>query len=305
MKKMLSDVRWQGVGAIAGILGLLLPLLMPLVSGGSKPRLIIDYKGFAVMPFSSMTGVDVALKVDGQEISDPAVLVFSVVNGGRCAIKPGDFLEPLSVKVKKPWQVAGMASGADSKKDIVGKWIRKGEGEYVLEPLLLNPGEKVHGLMFVSGVNLQNNRIKLGEDVKWDARIAELEPMDVNDVGPDSKDVLRMSLMGVGFQFDGVDVYLYFLLALVLYGLNCWVFFAGPRGRSFSSKWVWLLVGFLCVSAATAEIILFGLRNSAVMWGGCRFVLTFHVALIMVLCCPVGSCRAMLRRAWCAIRDKF
>lgn len=123
------------------------------------------------------------LTVDKQKVNNLVVSQATLKNVGKSPIIPSDYIEPISITVKKPWKIVSVNNWLST--GLQFNWIRVSDNKYIANPALINPGDMSWIYIYLtntdsSGINaeLPSN---IEEIIKWDARIINLRSFSKNN----------------------------------------------------------------------------------------------------------------------------
>ena len=113
LKTRLSHPSWDGVGAIVGILALIVSVLLAAVSFQTAPRKIVVAAGqrFTLNEVEYANAPKVTLLFDGVTASRVVVCKFSIVSESATPILKSEIVEPISIQCAPPYKIAGIYKG--------------------------------------------------------------------------------------------------------------------------------------------------------------------------------------------------
>ncbi|TPI27758.1 hypothetical protein FJW07_31295 [Mesorhizobium sp. B3-1-9] len=116
--------------------------------------------------------ITVAATTNGVSIDNLRVGQALITNNGLSPIVPADEFTPLGVLSKPPWKIVNVVS---SDKGVKLNWNRKDDYNFVSDPTLLNPGDRVFVTLYFSKPGPYTKQADDDRpDVTWQARIANL-----------------------------------------------------------------------------------------------------------------------------------
>jgi hypothetical protein len=121
----------------------------------------------------------VSMLVGSDTLDNLLIAKANLRNVGKAPILPTDYHEKISVNVEPPWKIVSINNSADdSPRRVDFKWSRISETQFEAEPALLNPGDHVSTVVYVTNTQASRSASsvqKLSEkDVDWKARITNL-----------------------------------------------------------------------------------------------------------------------------------
>lgn len=182
---------WQGVGAIVSIIALLISTFIAYDIYQKSLRLpnltIVREYSFNPIGFGESSSKPITMSIDGEVVSDLEVYYYTLENTGNAPIEPTDYVEPVTVSVKEPLRILTVEKDRSRPEGITVSWRKVGENKFQLKPLLLNSGDKLSILVFVSG---------LPEKLEDSSQIDQSEPVsgesdDQNNESTDNRNLLR------------------------------------------------------------------------------------------------------------------
>jgi hypothetical protein len=164
--------------------------------------------------------VDVLLRYQDQTFKNLVITSAWITNKGRSPILPADFYEPFSVTVDEPWKIIAVEDRGLMSPEIRVHWKRASDTRFEAEPLLLNPGDRLDPVVYLTNTNASDmTSFASGAKepvVRWNTRIANLrafsKPPDLlsDDFG------IMVSLSGWALPFTLVAATLFQALYLHL-----------------------------------------------------------------------------------------
>jgi hypothetical protein len=129
-------------------------------------------------------GDTIRILADQTSITNLRIEKTSITNAGESPIQAQDFFSGFSVKLMAPWTF--LTIDTDSSKIKVA-WKTQSKNEWVMEPLLLNPGDTLDLTLYYTSENPVPKESLLGSASSWDVRIAGLRRINKTDVySPDT-----------------------------------------------------------------------------------------------------------------------
>jgi hypothetical protein len=122
-----------------------------------------------------------SLTVGGNTYDNVEVATAYLQNVGSSPILPTDYYEKLSVTVDPPWKMIGVDNRRSAHDDIPLTWNRVSDTKFEAEPTLLNPGDHIAALVYLtntqstSAAGASNGTSK--PSLKWSAHIANLRSL--------------------------------------------------------------------------------------------------------------------------------
>lgn len=153
-KLNLKSPFWQGAGAIISIIALIISTFIAYDIYQKSLRLpdltIVREYSFNPVDFGKSSSKNIAMSIDGELFSDLEVYSYSLKNTGKAPIVPDDYIEPITVSVKEPSRILTVEKNRSNPDGLTLTWNEIDEDRFQLQPLLLNPGDSVGILVFVS-----------------------------------------------------------------------------------------------------------------------------------------------------------
>lgn len=194
-----EDRAWRLVGIVVALLNIAVPVRVAydLLDRGNVPvRRVTLSKPAVIDPMHDLSALaqvaTLALQLDHESISNIAISKAVLRNVGTSPIEPKDYHEKISVNVKAPWRIVSVNNAADSSSGVEFKWTKTSDTRFEAEPALLNPGDLVSTLVYLTNTALDQkpaDTLDLSKaDVEWKTRITHLasfeEPSTAVDGAP-------------------------------------------------------------------------------------------------------------------------
>jgi hypothetical protein len=174
---------WQALNIIA----LLVSAFVTLYAGLFVPSVFTEKHLQSSLPITTditaglpeLLGLGDRIKlsviVDNEPVKNLVVSIVSVQNIGSVPIVPSDFFAPLSISVDKQWKIVLLASKGTE--GIVSEWKKANDQQVEMSPQLLNPGDIIRVVLFLTNTEYQHLTVKQTEQFKplWSAHILNLK----------------------------------------------------------------------------------------------------------------------------------
>ena len=121
--------------------------------------------------------VGVSLKFKNETLDNLVIIKAWLTNAGTSPILPADFHENLSVSTSKPWHIVAVENANDLPDEIKLAWVKANPDRFEAKPTLLNPGDTVTAVVYLTNTELENKRGSIKPNdvkLKWDTRITNL-----------------------------------------------------------------------------------------------------------------------------------
>lgn len=174
MKKLieffrLRDPTWQAIGTITGVIAIIVSTIAAYdILQQSTPisnLTVTEIYNFDPLQFGEAMDGRIALLIDGVEAESVRVYYYSISNTGQNPIRKDDFVEPIQVSVKEPWKLLAVDTDWSSPPELDVKWNRVMTNTFEMVPTLLNAGDTLRVLFFLTnpseGEELPNPNCKV------------------------------------------------------------------------------------------------------------------------------------------------
>jgi len=209
--------------------------------------------------------VNLSLTMDNQTIDNLIIAQAFLRNVGGAPILPSDYHENLSVSVRNPWKIVTVENSTFLPSDIELRWERVSDTRFEAEPALLNPGDRVGMLVYLTNIQfagLSASEKPTEPQVKWSTRVTNLralyEPPPAHER---LEQRIRSRLFGIYVELSGWALPFTIVAALLFQALYLHLlvrarFLQGWRWHSISLVLCSSLLGF--ASAESTATYLFG-----------------------------------------------
>jgi hypothetical protein len=155
LKKLnLQSPFWQGAGAIVSIIALIISTFIAYDIYQKSLRLpdltIVHEYSFNPVDFGESSSKNIAMSIDGELVTDLEVYSYTLRNTGKAPVTPDDYIEPITVSVEEPLRILTVEKNRSNPDSVSVSWDEIDENEFQLKPLLLNPGDSIGILVFVT-----------------------------------------------------------------------------------------------------------------------------------------------------------
>jgi hypothetical protein len=115
------------------------------------------------------------LTVEDKTVGNLVIAHDLLRNTGRVPVLPSDYFQNLTVSVSPPWYIVAVESSKDGLGNVPLRWKRNSDTQFEAEPSLLNPGDSVSTVVYLTNTNVAKT-LSIGPDptTLWDARITNL-----------------------------------------------------------------------------------------------------------------------------------
>jgi hypothetical protein len=121
--------------------------------------------------------VTMSFMVDGgKEYSNLSVWLFFLRNKGSTPILPAEIYENIAVTIRAPWAIVAIDNYGDEPA-VKLTWTRKDERTFVAQPVLINPGDEISAVVFLTNTEYDRNKPRSAKDLpapKVTARISNM-----------------------------------------------------------------------------------------------------------------------------------
>ncbi len=286
---VLGSPSWQGIGVIISVVGVVLSVVIAydiFRRSTQLSKLVVEREYYTFpIDFGRTTSQRVSMVIDGTIVKSVVVYSFSIENLGRNPVLPGDYVEPVRVATQEPWRLLTVESADSFPSSIKADWTKVATDTYELKPMLLNPGDRVRVLVFMTNLEkVINYKDTIAEPI-WSARIVNVPSLEVTNPQSD-QERSSLGLFYFSASFSGWSLYLFAFLSILLFILGMEL---QNRFRRIPVHTWWyriIVVAIMCLSLATADTILVPFDpHSRFVWAS-YVLLILHIALLIYLVWP-------------------
>lgn len=244
----LNESFWQGIGAIVSIISLLISIFIAygaLQDAARVPHLSVEHwyssklmDDIFFRDDTNENATNASISIDGENFYDIELHSFRLENTGGRPIAPSDYVEPLRIYSEGNSRIVTIEKRWSYPKSLVPSWKRLKDNSFQLDPMLLNPGDKVDLFVFVSGQdnsasedstinseispNGSEEEVMDGlERLNWTARIAGMSQLEIlSREGTRAKERRQLGIFYTSFSHRGWNVYRFGFLAIILFTLG-------------------------------------------------------------------------------------
>jgi len=193
----------------------------------------------------------IALMIDGVAVESTRVYYYQLSNTGRSPILPSDYIKPLQVTIE---QGEGELLTVDTTRtyptELDVEWNKVTTNTFSMNPTLLNPGDQVGVLLFVTNI-ADKDRLP---ELNWTARIIDVPSLEIQgEESPSEKSGLGIFYFAINHR--GWSTYWLIVLFLLFYIVGLLLATRFKRLDHLSIAQMLLLVALLFFSFSSAEII--------------------------------------------------
>lgn len=289
----LKDSAWQAIGAIIGLIALIVSTLVAYdIYTRSNPvahMTVRELYNFNPFSFSETMQERLTLLIDGREVESVRVYYYSISNSGRNPIRPSDFVKPIQVSVDKPWQLLAVDTDWSWPSDLEVKWNEVLTNTFEIEPLLLNPDDRFDVAFFLTNPQEDPDSSEPPEppEVKWSTRIVNLPSLETRHRGEAPFQRSPFGVLNLGISHSGWGLFWLAGLSALFFVVGIWIGIRNKHLVQLSSKQLFLSLAIMMLSFSTSEILVdyFVNRNYS-QWPGIWLFLTLHILLLLYLTWP-------------------
>jgi hypothetical protein len=225
----------------------------------------------------------ITIMVDGSAVESTRVYYYKLLNTGQDPILPSDYIEPVQVTVE---QGRGELLTVDTTQthptELEVDWSKVTTSTFSMEPTLLNPGDEVGVLLFVTNIEESDDLPQL----HWTARIVGVPTLRFQtDESPAEESGLGVFYLGI--SHEGWSVYWLAALSSLFFIIGLLLASRFKRVGRFSAAQVLLLTVLMAFSFSSAEIIVdVVIEGNAHQWRGAWALLALHILLIVYVSWP-------------------
>jgi hypothetical protein len=163
------------------------------------------------------SNLSINVQSNGSAIKNLRIVQANLTNNSSTPILASDMFEPLSLTSDTPWRIVNVANqSAFGDLYIKLKWTKVNDVEFRSAPLLLNPGDRLSAVVYMTWDGVGEVPTPDQAPIHWHARINNLKEIDtapdlmseVGKFGP-----VYVSIYGWGVPF--------FLFSFLIYNLLC------------------------------------------------------------------------------------
>jgi hypothetical protein len=92
----------------------------------------------------------IAFLVDGKKTESLYIYNYQIINSGENPILPEDFVQPLQISVKQPWEILDTKTIRTVPSNLVINWTKKGKNKFEMVPCLINPDDQAVIVMLLN-----------------------------------------------------------------------------------------------------------------------------------------------------------
>ncbi|MDQ2809312.1 MAG: hypothetical protein M3Z04_20760 [Chloroflexota bacterium] len=229
----LRDPIWQAIGAVLGVLALLISTLVAydILKRSSQ------YSDFMIQatntygPKLELGNHKIALNVDGIPFRSLIIESYNIANIGTNPIRSEDFVERLRFSVDDPWELISIDPNTDAPPELKLTWHRVSTNTFEMDPTLFNPGDSVPISLLVATNDSSSTNKQLysgGYQARAAVRIVNV-PRIAAHPKQEQAPASPLSIFNVGVSLYGFALYIGTTLACALYILQ--IFLASHSGR--------------------------------------------------------------------------
>ena len=155
--KLIEDRAWKLLSVVVTLAGVVVPAAIALHlhnTGGQPEKLVTLDKLGPINPLLDLDPIaedaELSLKIGDSELDNIEIWRFTLANKSPAAITKSDFSQPLRVETEAPWEIVGIEASRWDSGPIALIWTREDESAFVAEPFLMNPGDRVSQVVYVS-----------------------------------------------------------------------------------------------------------------------------------------------------------
>lgn len=250
--------------AVAALLPTLVPIYVAydLYDRGQVPEKRIELRRYPpINPLNDLSplgeGAVLSLKMKDDMLNNIVIGETSIRNAGRSPVFPNEYDERLSVSVSSPWKIVAVENSTRWAFGVEFRWNRVSETRFEAEPALLNPGDFVVTLVYLTNTQFVSHsdmrRAAAAEpEVEWDARITNMRsfqtPPCIIDRGGNRSFPIHVYLYDWSLVFTVGCALLFQCIYLYLLREAVWL-----------DMWNWVAIGVIVcasmLSFGTAEAI--------------------------------------------------
>ena len=271
----LSDIIWKIITLAVGLLTAAVPTYVAydLSSRGAAPEKRVELRRYE--PFNPLRDLSLLrneaqlrLKMGEQAVDNLLIGRAYIENVGKAPILPSDYYENLSVSVPNPWKILAVTNSVENSSYIGLNWKRVSENKFEAEPALLNPGDVINPIIYLTNdkyvVNSNESSNKLDKkQIEWKARILNLRALQEP---PDRLTSYREPSFGIFVYLFGWPLLFTIVSALIFQSLYLHLMHQGGFLKKFGIQEIGLIVASSLLSFSNAEAsssYLFGIGNFA------------------------------------------
>jgi hypothetical protein len=285
----LRDQSWQAIGTIIGVIALLVSTIVAYdVLFKSNPiasLTVEEWYSWRLLPAVSENMEDrIVVLLDGKEATSLRIHYYRLLNSGRAPILAEDFVKPIQVSVEGPWEILAVDTEWSSPTDIEARWSEIVTNTFEVEPMLLNPDDKLIVAIFLSNPKGDTDGAELPE-LDWSTRVINLPRLTTRHV--DENDSRTLFGLDVVIHHVGWGVVLWAGLAGLLVLVGMILAMSNRRLVRFSVIEVLLVLTIMAFSWTTSEMIVdFLVNRNRSQWWGAWLLVPLYVLLLVYLAWP-------------------
>ncbi len=294
-KFALKNPVWQGIGAIVGILGILVSVFIAYDVYRKSIQfsdLTIEKRfSFNPLDFAGTTNGRIAISIGGSIEESVTVYGFLVSNTGRNPILPSDYIEPIQVSVKEPHELLAVEGVSYNIKDknydpteVKVTWRKVATNTFEMKPTLLNPGDEFRALLFVSSPNETPSSQDIPDPI-WTARIVNISLLKIQEPETASESS-GLGNFYLSIRHAGWSVYWFAIFAISFFVIAILLGIHFKRLARSSKRQIITLAMIMAFSISSADIIVSQWINNIQQLWIASPVIGLHLLLLVYLVWP-------------------
>lgn len=156
MLDLLRDSLWQSIGVLVAVIAIVVSVIIYRRQTHKKSLTYVVKSAYPLLTGTEELQGRLQVQVDGVAVNNIDLMFIEFSNSGNVPIERGDFDNPVKVDFESPAQIISVVVESEEPEGI-GASLAIQKDSVTLNPLLLNPGDKV-ALKFI----LSSNTNKFG-----------------------------------------------------------------------------------------------------------------------------------------------
>lgn len=142
MLDLLRDALWQSIGVLVALIAIVVSIIIYRRQTHRKSLTYIIESAYPLLTGTEELQGRLQVQVDGVAVNNIFIMFIELSNSGNVPIERGDFDSPVTVDFEPPALIISVVVESEEPEGI-GASLAVQQNSVTLDPLLLNPGDKV------------------------------------------------------------------------------------------------------------------------------------------------------------------
>jgi hypothetical protein len=143
MLELLRDGLWQSIGVVVAIIAIVVSIIIYRRQTQRKALTFVVKSAYPLLTGTEELKGRLQVQVDGVAVNNIDLMFIEFSNSGNVPIERSDFDSPVEVRFEPPARIISVVVDSEEPKEIGALLSIQEENSVTLNPLLLNPGDKV------------------------------------------------------------------------------------------------------------------------------------------------------------------